>query len=231
MSMGEAGGPRIRIVKDGPYLVDGALPVTRQEIVVDDAGESVAWAEVERFPQRASCALCRCGSSEAKPYCDGSHRMPPFDGTETAGRVPYVEAAAALEGPRLVLRDQLDLCAEARFCAAKGAVWHRIEQDDDDSRAVVVTEAQLCPSGRYTAVDAATGDALEPGLEPSIAVVEDPSQGIGGPLWVRGGVPVTSSDGSTYEVRNRVTLCRCGASKNKPFCDGTHVEVGFSDTE
>ena len=50
-----------------------------------------------------------------------------------------------------------------------------------------------------------------------------------GPLWVRGGVPVVSADGTPYEIRNRVTLCRCGASQNKPFCDGSHASIGFTD--
>ena len=45
----------------------------------------------------------------------------------------------------------------------------------------------------------------------------------GGPIWVRGGIPVASADGKTYEVRNRLTLCRCGRSANKPFCDGSHA--------
>jgi len=40
---------------------------------------------------------------------------------------------------------------------------------------------------------------------------------------------VEASDGTTYEVRDRVTLCRCGHSSNKPFCDGTHKVVGFRD--
>jgi CDGSH-type Zn-finger protein len=229
--MGDDVGPRIRIVEDGPYLVEGAVPVSRQEIVADEAGESVAWRETERFPERASCALCRCGSSDAKPYCDGSHMTVRFDGTETASRTPYDESAATVVGPRLVLRDDLELCAEARFCAAKGTTWHRVERDDDESAGIVIDEAALCPSGRYTAVDPATGQAIEPDLAASIAVVEDPSQTISGPLWVRGGIPVESSDGTTYEVRNRVTLCRCGASKNKPFCDGTHVEIGFDDAD
>jgi CDGSH-type Zn-finger protein len=44
---------------------------------------------------------------------------------------------------------------------------------------------------------------------------------------VRGGIAITSADGYTYEVRNRVTLCRCGHSKNKPFCDGTHSDIDF----
>jgi CDGSH-type Zn-finger protein len=58
-------------------------------------------------------------------------------------------------------------------------------------------------------------------------LVEDPAQICSGPLWLRGGIAVISSDGYQYEVRNRVTLCRCGASQNKPFCDGTHAAIGF----
>jgi CDGSH-type Zn-finger protein len=50
-----------------------------------------------------------------------------------------------------------------------------------------------------------------------------------GPLLVRGGIPVESEDGRPYEVRNRVTLCRCGHSRNKPFCDGTHDQIGFRE--
>ena len=57
----------------------------------------------------------------------------------------------------------------------------------------------------------------------AIAVTDD------GPLWVTGGIPVTSPEGTPLEVRNRVTLCRCGASANKPLCDGRHKEAGFSD--
>jgi CDGSH-type Zn-finger protein len=54
--------------------------------------------------------------------------------------------------------------------------------------------------------------------------------GLSGPLWVRGGIPVESGhDGRVYESRSRVTLCRCGRSQNKPFCDGTHAAIGFRD--
>ena len=70
----------------------------------------------------------------------------------------------------------------------------------------------------------ATGDVLEPEFEPSIGLVEDIQAGKMGPLWVRGGIPVESADGFTYEIRNRVTLCRCGKSSNKPFCDGKHLQ-------
>jgi CDGSH-type Zn-finger protein len=50
-----------------------------------------------------------------------------------------------------------------------------------------------------------------------------------GPLWVRGGVRVVAADGTSYEVRNRTTLCRCGHSRNKPFCDGSHEDAGFKE--
>lgn len=69
-----------------------------------------------------------------------------------------------------------------------------------------------------------------PELPPSIGIVEDPVVGVGGPIWVRGGIPVTSAEGHDYEVRNRVALCRCGSSRNKPFCDGSHVTIRFTGT-
>jgi len=58
-------------------------------------------------------------------------------------------------------------------------------------------------------------------FEQGVVVEED------GPYWVRGGVRIESADGHVWETRNRVTLCRCGASSNKPFCDATHDEIGF----
>ena len=88
-----------------------------------------------------------------------------------------------------------------------------------------------CPSGRLVVRDSVTGETLEPDLAPSIVLVEDPSEGVRGPVWVRGGISITSADGSTYEVRNRVTLCRCGASANKPFCDGSHFQAAETAKE
>jgi len=227
--MTDTGGPRVRVTKNGPYLVDGPLPIAKQTIVVDDRQESVAWRESERA-EKGTCALCRCGSSGVKPYCDGTHQVIGFDGTETASRTPYLEAATSIEGPQVALLDEIELCAEARFCSAKGSIWRRAAESDDDSRQAVIEQANLCPSGRYTAVDP-DGHVHEPDLERSIGLVEDPGGGVSGPLWVRGGVPVVSSDGEPYELRNRMTLCRCGGSKNKPFCDSTHVDIGFNASE
>ena len=86
-----------------------------------------------------------------------------------------------------------------------------------------------CPGGRLVLRDRGTGKAIEPDLPPSIGVVEDPALGCSGPLWVRGGIRVESPDGRAHEIRNRVALCRCGASANKPFCNGSHASIKFND--
>lgn len=77
--------------------------------------------------------------------------------------------------------------------------------------------------------DKKTGEEIEHDLPKSIGVVEDPTLGVSGPLWVRGGIKVESENGRPYETRNRVTLCRCGASSNKPFCNGSHASIKFTD--
>jgi len=87
----------------------------------------------------------------------------------------------------------------------------------------MIEEVADCPSGRLAAWDK-DGKPIEPDFEPSIGVVEDVQAGKMGPLWVRGGIPIEAEDGTTYETRNRVTLCRCGKSLNKPFCDSRHLK-------
>jgi CDGSH-type Zn-finger protein len=229
--MAEGTRPRVRIRKDGPYVVTGAVPVVREVIVSSPDGESIGWAQRETITD-TDCTLCRCGASGAKPMCDGSHAVVGFDGTEVASREPYASRAEVLEGPGLVITDVKDLCAEARHCHAHGGVWHEIDETEDEAvRDRVVAQCQSCPSGRYVAVDKETRSAMEPTLPVSIGLVKDPAQSCDGPVWVRGGIPVEGADGFEYEVRNRTTLCRCGRSENKPFCDGSHIAAGFREDE
>jgi CDGSH-type Zn-finger protein len=218
------------VSKNGPYLVAGAVPLARQTIVADAEGGSQEWRESHPFAPQESYALCRCGHSGTKPFCDGTHTKVGFDGTETASRQAYREQAQLLEGPVLALTDAEVLCAGARFCDPNGQVWNQVERTDRaEVRATFVRQVNNCPSGRLVAWDRATGKPIEHHLPVSIGVIEDPPEGVSGPLWLRGGIPVTSADGFAYEVRNRVTLCRCGASKHKPFCDGSHAAIAFRD--
>ncbi|MGZ5916097.1 MAG: CDGSH iron-sulfur domain-containing protein [Methyloceanibacter sp.] len=220
----------IRITKDGPYLVSGNLPLAQVTIGADAEGESVRWEWGRKYPDQAQYALCRCGGSARKPDCDGTHAKIGFKGTETASRKTYREQAKVMGGPTLSLTDAESLCAFARFCDPNGQVWTLVmETDHAEARKNFVRQTGDCPSGRLVAWDNATGEPVEPHYERSIGVIEDPVEACSGPLWGRGGVPLVGGDGVAYEVRNRVTLCRCGVSKNKPFCDGSHAAIKFKD--
>lgn len=222
--------PKITVTPNGPYVVEDGVKLAHQHIVTNERGESLEWREGDTVPTPETYRLCRCGHSAEKPFCDGTHNKIRFDGMETASRKPYHEQAQRIDGPEMVLEDAKGLCALARFCDPHGQVWNLIgKTDHPDARELVEHEAGHCPAGRLVARDRRTGRALEPKLEPSIGLVQDTAKGISGPLWVRGGIPVVGSDGAAYEVRNRMTLCRCGASRNKPFCDGAHAPMGFTD--
>jgi CDGSH-type Zn-finger protein len=224
MAQAAAEGMKITIVKDGPYQVTGVVPLMRETIGVNTEGDSVAWLAGGNEPARRAYALCRCGQSSTKPFCDGSHATIGFDGTETASRAPYAEQAGATEGPEVVLTDAEALCAFARFCDRDGNVWTTVsEAAGEDRRGAFARQVDQCPSGRLRVISRLSGEEIDPDLPASVALVADPGQGVAGPIWVRGGIEVVGADGVAYEVRNRVTLCRCGASNNKPFCDGSHA--------
>jgi CDGSH-type Zn-finger protein len=220
----------IVVTENGPYEVMGPCPLAVQVITPNAEGLSWDWVEGRTFRTGARYRLCRCGQSKSKPFCDNTHVATGFDGTETASREPVAAQSETSEGPTLNLDDAEVLCAFARFCDPGGTIWSLIEATDrPEARKLVVREAMHCPSGRLVLHDKKTGKAIEEILPPSIGVVEDPALHCSGPLWVRGGIRLASADGTPYETRNRVTLCRCGASTNKPFCDGSHASIKFQD--
>jgi len=216
---------RIKVTKDGPYIVSGRVPLSVERVVIGSDGEPERWEKGSDYPERDTYALCRCGQSKQQPFCDGSHAKTGFDGTETARRGAYLENVEKTSGPTLDLTWSQELCSVARFCHRGAEAWAYTEHSDDpEARKTAVEEACDCPSGSLVAWDKKTGGALEPDFAQSVSLIERPPEGLIGPIWVKGGIPVESADGFVYEKRNRVTLCRCGRSGNKPFCDGRHLE-------
>ncbi|HLX11326.1 MAG TPA: CDGSH iron-sulfur domain-containing protein [Bacteroidota bacterium] len=225
-----SGEKRIVITENGPYHVYGSVPLRVQVIMPNEEGMSWDWETGETFKTTSEYELCRCGHSKQMPFCDKTHSKIGFDGEETASRVPYARQAEQIDGPAVVLSDAENLCAFARFCDPGGKIWSLIEQaDNKEVRELVIREAMHCPSGRLVLHVKKTRKEIEEPLEPAIGVVEDPALGCSGPLWVQGGIVIESRDGRRYEKRNRVTLCRCGASDNKPFCNGSHASIKFDD--
>lgn len=218
---------KIKIIKDGPYIVTGNIPLSEKIIVAN--GRRKEFKEGQALPQAEEYALCRCGKSKKPPFCDGSHEKFNFDGTETASKAKYEDRAEIMRGPGLSLLDD-NRCAYARFChREEGNVWELIEGSDNPQyRKEAIIAASDCPAGRLVAVEK-DGQVIEPKYEPAIVIIQDPEEGASGPIFVKGNIPIESADGETYEIRNRVTLCRCGASSNKPFCDARHVSIRYKD--
>ena len=222
----------ISIQKDGPYLVYGQSPINEETITPDADGYSWTYTKGQAVDNcdEEPIALCRCGHSTHKPCCDGSHaHVAQWDAEETATKESILSVAEQYEDMDLVLNDTKKYCARARFCDGKKDIWELMEEPfDEETRKIIEHRATHCTSGRLILVNKTTGETYEPNLDPSIGIIEDPVMKVSGPIWVKGGIRIQSADGSSYEIRNRVTLCRCGHSKNKPFCDGTHVNIRFN---
>jgi len=157
---------KVEISKNGPYRVSGNLPLGEEIIGADAEGNSVAWQHGRKFPLQQQYALCRCGHSSHKPFCDGSHAKVGFDGTETASRAPYREQAKVIRGPTMTLTDAESLCAFGRFCDPNGSVWNLVNIPDRTAHEHFVRQTCNCPSGRLVAWDNVTGERLEPKYEP-----------------------------------------------------------------
>ncbi len=213
----------IEVGENGPYHVTGGVPLVRVSKVETEQSEPVGWSVDEQIDAGEEYWLCRCGASDNKPYCAGKHGDSGFDGTEAAPTDTYAERAKVLGGTNVAIVDDRGICTHAGMCANRLTnVWKAAKLIDDDPalREQIVEMVSRCPSGALTyTVD---GVATEPELPVQIAVQRD------GPLLVTGGIRVMRADGQTLEVRSRMALCRCGQSKNKPLCDGTHKEIGFT---
>jgi len=217
---------RIEVQPNGPYRVFGSTPLKEMAPVHTFNGEPVAWHTLEEVPlETATYELCRCGNSQNKPFCDCGHEAAGFDGRETASRVPYLQRARLQARGGEILADDGPLCIHAGFCGTRTTtVWKLFGQSDDATRRQDMREmVWRCPAGRISLFSEADGTSLDPVLPQEIAVLP------GGPLWVRGEIPIIGADGRQWEARNRITLCRCGASTNKPFCDGAHARLHFDE--
>ncbi|MFQ6330864.1 CDGSH iron-sulfur domain-containing protein [Nocardia sp. CWNU-33] len=203
---------QIQVAPDGPYLVTNATKIT------DWLGVAI-----RTLPQ---LALCRCGASETKPLCDGSHARIGFSGAKDPQRVP--DSRETYEGVAVTVLDNRGLCAHSGFCTDRLPNVFRASAEpfvapsggrmDEIKRA-----ARACPSGALGyAIDGKEGDA--PAREPAIEVSKD------GPYRISGGIPlVDCGQRNTGASSEHYSLCRCGHSQNKPFCSGMHYYVGFAD--
>ena len=211
-----ASAPKIAVGNNGPYLLMHdmtAIPVPNLRRASGEACASVR-----------GVALCRCGGSKNKPFCDGTHGAIGFKGTNTAD--PAKNKRVRYQGRRITIIDNRGICSHAGHCTDGLKSVFRMKEEpwiDADGAAVeeIVATIRKCPSGALSyAID---GAEAQPQREPMITVTADGPYAITGSVELLG---VKFGDGASQE---HYTLCRCGASKNKPFCDGSHWTVSFRD--
>ena len=175
-------------------------------------------AKTEMIETEDTYALCRCGQSSSKPFCDGTHARVGFDGTEAGRHAPDDRAdpdrrrarstrrtaRRSSRAPGIVVKRDGYLCMHAAFCVGR---LKRIPEmmegvDDSDVRAQIIGMIERCPSGSYMYSLTPDGDDVEPDYPVGIAVTEEEGE-LAGALWVTGGIPVLRSDGQPFETRNR----------------------------
>lgn len=203
--------PTVQPSPNGPYLVKGL------ETLLNSKGE--------KLEVKASIALCRCGASQNKPFCDGTHKQTGFSSAKLEDRVK--DKRDDFVGREVTIHDNRGVCAHAGFCTDRLASVFKLRQepwiDPNGAEAARIIEAvKRCPSGALS-YSVQGVEHRDQDREPVITIAKN------GPYVVTGGpelVGETQGEGASAE---HYTLCRCGGSKNKPFCDGTHWYNKFQD--
>lgn len=204
--------PTVECKPNGPYLVKGLSDLRTS------GGASL--------PTEPVIALCRCGGSANKPFCDGTHRHNGFSGArESTAPSEWTDYRA----PGVTIHDNRTLCAHAGRCTdGLAAVFKYGSEPWIDPAgagvAAIVETVRQCPSGALK-VTLDEPEAPRPAAPPAVVVTKN------GPYAVTGGVALTDTATGQAAPGERYTLCRCGGSKNKPFCDGSHWNNGFTDDE
>ena len=169
--------------------------------------------------------LCRCGGSSRKPFCDGTHKSTNFNGQEFASKDASADRAENYVGEGVTIHDDRSLCSHAGVCTDNlSTVFNRGVEPWIDPKGAnaddIIRVVSACPSGALSYSMAGSSEPVETTEGPSITVAKD------APFAVRG-VQVIAGDEEAYDSLERQALCRCGGSRNKPFCDGSHWYMGF----
>ena len=211
----------LRVALDGPYLVTNVEHFTN-------------WLG-EEFPRAPQIALCRCGQSSMKPYCDGAHARSDFSGIKDPNRVPYKRDD--YKGQQIEIFDNRGICAHSGFCTDRLASVFHIGQEpfvtpSGGRMDEIIQSVRACPSGALSyAIDGVEArNQVDQNRPVSIEVAK------GGPYRITGALDLVDEQGRDIpraegSSREHFSLCRCGHSQNKPFCSGMHWSIQFNDPD
>ncbi|MBO1265878.1 CDGSH iron-sulfur domain-containing protein [Proteiniclasticum sp. SCR006] len=208
----------IRMNREAIMRIAGNGPFVAEELrhIVKSTGRPVKI-------HRKSTALCRCGKSDTKPFCDGTHGRIGFDDAKSPDRVK--RKLESYVGKEIIIHDDRGICSHAGFCTEGLPEVFRMKEEpwivpDAESMEKIIATIEKCPSGALSySVDGVKHDDFY--SEKEVVITED------GPYHVRGGIELLSEE--KPQTVNHYALCRCGHSMNKPFCSGEHWYEKFRD--
>jgi len=209
--------PKLACTPNGPYYLLNDMEVKPVPNLRRASGEACATVR--------GVALCRCGASKNKPFCDGSHSTIGFSDRNAAD--PGKDERKSYAGRRITILDDRSICSHAGFCTDElESVFRQHDEPwiapDGAEMEKIIATIRKCPSGALGyAIDGVEAEAPE--RPPMITVTDS------GPYAVTGGVELMGVKFAQGASTEHYTLCRCGASKNKPLCDGSHWNAGFRD--
>ena len=200
--------PVVEERENGPLVVKGVTKLTD--------------ADGTRMEAKPVMALCRCGASKNKPFCDGTHNEIGF--SSTGGQPAGKDVVLSYAGDEVTIRYNPRVCSHAAFCVtdlpgvfdSKAKPWCN---PNGATRAEIEEIVRRCPSGALSIDD---GAHLLPEGRAEITIQKN------GPYWAQG-VTVDAEVPGNGATAEKYVLCRCGLSGNKPYCDGTHYDKDWKD--
>jgi len=214
--------PKILPLPNGPFYLFNDMEPKLVENLHNSKGETLSTVR--------GVALCRCGVSNNKPFCDGTHSITKFSSDNRVDEKNIIKnKKKEYIGEKITIHDNRFICSHAAHCVENLSSVFRVDKrpwinPNGASVEEIIETIRKCPSGALSySIDEIEYNNIND-RDPKITLSKN------GPYLVTGGIELLGdiqlADGVSKE---HYTLCRCGASNNKPFCDGTHNTINFKD--
>jgi len=220
--------PKILTLTNGPYYLINNMKANVVDNLQNPKGEPLSTI--------SGIALCRCGASKNKPFCDGTHSIIGFSSVNKTlddNNKTFRDKRRDYVGKEITIHDNRKICSHAAECVKDlpsvfklgNKPW--VDPDGAETEQIIKT-VQKCPSGALSfSIDGVEFRNPSEQRNPMVTVSKN------GPFCITGGIELIGEnirfgDGASLE---HYALCRCGASNNKPFCDGEHGRINFRDEQ